>query len=98
MVLIWLMFASYCVIGAVVWVFLTDLPDNNTHDNPLPIMAAFFWPLALPILFTVATTREFIRVWRGYFRKRRALQYELDDARRKRDEQNAADALKEGYR
>jgi hypothetical protein len=96
MVVFWMNAAIYCAVGGSTWVIFVIVFGEEwvNNDNLLPIWGSMLWPIGLPILAGYALTRAIVRA----VDRRRDLQEELDEARRKRDEQDAADALKEGYR
>jgi len=103
MVFVWVIYAlgfgAYCAVGGLAFaIFGVLVQDVDTNDNPLPIFGSICWPIGLPALIGYVVVREVHRSCSGYLRKRRSLQAQLDEARRKKYEQDAADALKEGYR
>jgi uncharacterized membrane protein (DUF106 family) len=72
----------------MVYVFLKDRGDTVAE------VPACFWPLVI-VLGGPALLGRWVM---ERYQKQAKLQKELDEARRKKDEQDAADAQKTGYR
>lgn len=83
-------FVAYCLIAGVCFVWF----GKGGFGWHVPEMPAAIWPIILIVAGPVYLGRHLAEK----FVERRSLQKELDEVRRKRDEQDAADAAKTEYR
>jgi hypothetical protein len=96
MVFIWI---TVGVVGLCVYSFIAGIFYRHAYvtwnwDKADSSIGAVVWPLALLVCWPVRQGRAFMEK----HQKACELQKELDEARRKKDEQDVADALKEEYR
>ena len=82
-------FVAYCLIAGICYVWFGQGLGWRMSEMPAAI-----WPIILIVAGPVYLGRRLAEK----FVERRSLQKKLDEARRKRDERDAADAAKTEYR